>query len=154
MHNKFYIKFLKFTFMVTFIFSNQIEKQVRDDNPGLFKNQRVFHTPPKPLFKERSHNLDFITDIPDDSVLSATLFFKTNFMAYYQEQTLQGKQGLYRFIYNPKSYSGTYLQYYFIIETSKEIHGSPIDDSGELSPINKLLIDPTEYFKQQSRLNK
>ena len=120
----------------------------------LFKNQRLYHTPPKPLFKGRSHDLDFITNIPDDSVLTATLFFKTNFMAYYQEFSLKGTQGLYQFTYEPKTYPGTHLQYYFVIETDKNIHGCPINDQGELTPVDKLLIDPIQYFKQQSRLNR
>ena len=29
-----------------------------------------------------------------------------------------------------------------------------VDDNGELAPVNKLLIDPIQYYKQQSRLNK
>jgi len=136
------------------ILIGQIENQVRDDNPGLFKNQRLYHTPPKPLFKGRSHDLDFITNIPDDSVLTATLFFKTNFMAYYQEFSLKGTQGLYQFTYEPKTYPGTHLQYYFVIETDKNFHGCPINDQGELTPVDKLLIDPIQYFKQQSRLNR
>ena len=28
------------------------------------------------------------------------------------------------------------------------------DDNGKLAPINKLLIDPIQYYKQQSRLNR
>ena len=63
----------------------QIEKQIRDDSPGLFTNQRIFHSPPKPFFKGRIHNIDFVTDIPRDSIKSAILFFKTNLMEYYRE---------------------------------------------------------------------
>ena len=148
-----YKTFLKLLFFIPFILLGQIEKQVRDDNPGLFKNQRLYHAPPKPLFKERAHNFDFITDIPGDSVLSATLFFKTNFMAYYQEFPLEGIQGLYRFTYDPKTYPGTHLQYYFVIKTEKEIHGTPVNDQGELTPVDKLLVDPVQYFKQKARLN-
>ena len=148
-----YKTFLKLLFFIPFILLGQIEKQVRDANPGLFKNQRLYHAPPKPLFKERAHNLDFITDIPDDLVLSATLFFKTNFMAYYQEFPLEGIHGLYRFTYDPKTYPGTHLQYYFVIKTKKELHGTPVNDQGELTPIDKLLVDPVQYFKQQARLN-
>jgi len=148
-------KMMLFLLLITpYILIGQIENQVRDDNPGLFKNQRLYHTPPKPLFKGRSHDLDFITNIPDDSVLTATLFFKTNFMAYYQEFSLKGTQGLYQFTYEPKTYPGTHLQYYFVIETVKNIHGCPINDQGELTPVDKLLIDPIQYFKQQSRLNR
>ena len=119
-----------------------------------FKNQRLYHSIPHPLFKSRAHNLDFITDIPQDSVLAATLFFKTNLMEYYQEFSLNRERGIYRFVYNPKSYPGSRLQYYFVIETKEKVHGTPIDDNGELSPVDKLLIDPVEYFKQKERLNK
>ena len=148
-----YKTLLKLSLLIPYILLGQIENQVRDDNPGLFKNQRLFHSPPKPLFKGRSHNLNFITDVPDDSVLSATLFFKTDFMAYYQEFVLNGVKGLYQFTYDPKTYPRTYLQYYFVIETEKKVYGSPLNDQGELIPVKKLLVDPVEYFKQQGRLN-
>ena len=144
---------LKLFLFIPFILLGQIEKQVQDDNPGLFKNQRLYHAPPKPLFKKRAHNLDFITDIPDDSVLSANLYFKTNLMPYYQEFPLEGIQGLFRFTYDPKTYPGTHLQYYFVIKTEKELHGTPLNDQGELTPVNKLLVDPVQYFKQKARLN-
>ena len=133
--------------------SSQIEKLVRDDNPGLFKNQKIYHSIPKPLFKSRFHNLEFITDIPQDSVLRATLFFKTDIMDYYQEFFLERKRGRYSFVYDPSKYPGSRLQYYFIVETKEKVYGSPIDDEGELSPVNKLLIDPIQYFKQKERLN-
>ena len=148
-----YKTLLKLSLLIPYILLGQIENQVRDDNPGLFKNQRLFHSPPKPLFKGRSHNLNFITDVPDDSVLSATLFFKTDFMAYYQEFVLNGVKGLSQFTYDPKTYPGTYLQYYFVIETEKKVYGSPLNDQGELIPVKKLLVDPVQYFKQQGRLN-
>jgi len=148
-----YKTLIKLSLLIPYILLAQIENQVRDDSPGLFKNQRLFHSPPKPLFKGRSHNLNFITDVPDDSVLSATLFFKTDFMAYYQEFVLNGVKGLYQFTYDPKTYPGTYLQYYFVIETEKKVYGSPLNDQGELIPVKKLLVDPVQYFKQQGRLN-
>jgi hypothetical protein len=127
---------------------------LRDENPSLFTNQRLYHSLPKPLFKGRNYILDFITDIPKDSVLSSTLYFKTNFMGYYREFELGGQFGLYQFLYDHNTYPGTHLQYYFVIKTERGIHATPINQNGELEPTNKLLIDPVEYFKQQSRLNK
>ena len=132
----------------------QIENQVRDKSPGLFKNQRLFHSPPKPLFKGRKHNLDFVTTIPKDSIISGSLFFKTNLTDYYREFILDGKHGLFRFTYDPEIFPGTHLEYYFVMKTTTGIHASPIDDTGKLAPVNKLLIDPVQYYKQQSRLNK
>ena len=146
------INFLILIFPV--FLTGQIEKQVRDDNPGLFKNQKIYHSIPRPLFKSRSHKLEFIADIPQDSVLQATLFFKTDIMDYYQEFLLKRERGRYSFIYDPIKYPGSRLQYYFIIETKGEVYGSPLNDSGELIPVDKLLIDPVQYFKQKERLNK
>lgn len=132
----------------------QIENQIRDDNPGLFKNQRIYHSAPSPFLKGRSYNIDFITDIPVDSILSSTLYFKTNQMKYYQEFQLSGTKGLYRFTYKPKTFPASRIQYYFTIMTPMGIFGAPINDQGNLTPIDKLLVNPVEYFKQQSRLNK
>ncbi len=142
------------TFLLPIITLGQIEKQVRDTNPGLYKNQRLYHSPPRPLFKNRKHNIDFITDIPQDSILSASLFFKTNFMDYYREFKINNEHGLFRFHYDPKTFPGTHLEYYFIMKTQNGLHGSPIDDNGNLAPVKKLLVDPIQYYKQQSRLNK
>ena len=144
---------LKLVFFIPFLLFAQIEKQVRDDDPSLFTNQRIYHAPPKPLFKGRSHKLDFVTNIPKDSVESAILFFKTDSMKYYQEFPLDGDHGMYRFKYGPKIYPGTHLQYYFVIKSGTNIHGTPVNDRGELTPMNKLLIDPVQHFKQKARLN-
>tara|TARA_Y100001970_G_C14188025_1_gene833726 strand:- start:1035 stop:1475 length:441 start_codon:yes stop_codon:yes gene_type:complete len=145
---------LKFIIIIPSLLIGQIEKQIRNDDPSLYKNQRVYHAPPKPLYKARTHDLDFLTDIPTDSVKSAILFFKTDSMKYYQEFSLEGNHGLYRFRYDPKLYPGTRLKYYFVIQTEMDIHATPVDQEGRLSPMDKLLIDPVQYFKQQARLNK
>ena len=91
---------------------------------------------------------------PAHSILSSTLYFKTNQMKYYQEFQLSGREGLYRFIYKPKAFPASRIQYYFTIMTPMGIFGAPINDQGNLTPIDKLLVNPVEYFKQQSRLNR
>ena len=82
-------------------------------------------------------------------------------MKYYQEFSLDGSHGLYRFRYNPKLYTETqkiyaetWIKYYFVIKTETQIFGTPVNEEGELIPVNKLLIDPVQYYKQQARLNK
>ena len=75
-------------------------------------------------------------------------------MDYYREFNLNNKHGLFRFTYDPEIFPGTHLEYYFVMKTITGIHAAPIDDNGKLAPINKLLIDPIQYYKQQSRLNK
>ena len=146
--------FLYLIFTTSSILFAQIDKQTRDNSLGLYKNQRLFHSPPKPLFKGRKHDLDFVTSVPKDSIISGSLFFKTNFMAFFREFNLESTHGLFRFTYDPKVFPGTHLEYYFVMKTTKGIHAAPIDDSGVLAPVNKLLIDPIQYYKQQARLNK
>ena len=145
---------IKVLFLFPLLAFGQIEKQVRDDSPGLFKNQRIFHSTPKPFFKSRSEILSFVTNIPSDSIFSSTLFFKTNVMESYQEFKLEEKKGLFEFLFDPETYPGNRVQYYFIIETKNAIYGTPISDDGKLTPVNKLLVDPVQYFKQQARLNR
>jgi hypothetical protein len=144
---------LKLFFFIPLFLLAQIEEHVRDTDPSLFRNQRIFHAPPNPLYKGRAHTLEFLTDIPDDSVASATLFFKTDSMLYYQEFSLAGIHGHYQFKYEPKRFPGTRLQYYFVMKAGSNIFGAPLDSLGEIFPMNKLLIDPIQYFKQKVRLN-
>ena len=81
--------------------------------------KRIIHSPPKSLFAGRVHYLDFITDIPKDSINMSMLFFKTDSMQYYREINIKGEQGLYRFKYDPKIYPGTSIQYYFVIKYNR-----------------------------------
>ena len=75
-------------------------------------------------------------------------------MKHYQEIELKEVSGLYTFLYNPREYPGERLQYYFIIKTKNKFFGTPINDEGKLKPVDKLLIDPKQYFDQQRRLNR
>tara|TARA_B100000809_G_scaffold235895_1_gene254439 strand:+ start:3610 stop:4020 length:411 start_codon:yes stop_codon:yes gene_type:complete len=120
---------------------------------SMILKHRLFHKQPKPLFKSRSHYLDFVTDIPKDSVDRAILFFKINIMDNYQEFSLDGSYGLYRFKYDPKIYPGASIQYYFVIETNDNIYGAPLNSQGMLVPIKGQFIDPIQYYKQRARMN-
>jgi len=144
---------LKLLFCIPILLLAQIEYQVRNNDPSLFRNHRIFHAAPSPLYKDRPHTLEFISNIPDDSVATATLFFKTDSMKYYQEFLLKGIHGHYQFRYDPKQYPGTHLQYYFVLNTGSKIYGAPLDSLGIIFPMNKLLIDPIQHFKQKARLN-
>ena len=115
---------------------------------------RLFHTPPKPLFKSQTHFLDFVTDIPKDSVNEAILFFKTNNMENYREFSLLGTHGLYRFKYDPKIYPGKSIQYYFVLKSGPDIYATPLNSQGELIPVNKRFLDPVQYYMQRARMNK
>ena len=75
-------------------------------------------------------------------------------MSYFREFELKGIFGKYQFVFEHEVYTGSHLQYYFIIKTKDGIHGTPVNERGWIIPTNNLLIDPKEYFKQKKRLNR
>tara|TARA_B000000557_G_scaffold264306_1_gene269239 strand:- start:1381 stop:1830 length:450 start_codon:yes stop_codon:yes gene_type:complete len=146
-----YKKMILFLLVNNFIISQNIEDPF--NNSKILK-YRLFHTPPKPLFISQTHFLDFVTDIPKDSVDEAILFFKTNNMDNYREFSLLGTHGLYRFKYDPKIYPGKSIQYYFVLKSGTNIYATPLNSKGKLVPINKRFLDPVQYYKQRARMNR
>ena len=114
------------------------------------KKQRLFHYPKGPLFQGRKHNIDFITDIPTDSITTAILFFKTDSMKSYQEFPLAGNSGLFRFQYDPQLFPALSVEYFFMIQAnSNDFYAVPLNNKGELTPTRRLFIDPIIYYKQK-----
>ena len=54
-----------------------------------------------------------MTDLPSDSIESATLYFKTDSMSYFREFELKGTFGKYQFVFEHEVYAGS-PQYYFV----------------------------------------
>ena len=114
------------------------------------KKPRLIHYPENPIFIGQKHNIDFITDIPKDSILSASLFFKTDSLINYQEISLDYKNGLYRFTYSPIVFPGKSIEYYLILQNINDIlYASPLNSKGKLSPMRRSLKDPKVYYKNK-----
>ena len=148
---------LKNIFIIFLIFFIVVLAQNNETDPfsgSVILKHRLLHTPPKPLFENRSHYLDFITDIPGDSVEQVILFFKTNIMENYREFSIEGTHGLYRFKYDPKVYPGHSIKYYFVLKSGDTIYGIPLNSQGKLVPVEKRFIDPIQYYKQRARMNR
>ena len=114
------------------------------------KKPRLIHYPENPIFIGQKHNIDFITDIPKDSILSASLFFKTDSLINYQEISLDYKNGLYRFTYSPIVFPGKSIEYYLILQNINDIlYASPLNSKGKLSPMRRSLKDPKIYYENK-----
>ena len=147
---------LKNISIISLIFFTGILAQENKTDPfseSIILKHRLFHTPPKPLFQDRFHYLDFVTDIPQDSVEQAILFFKTNAMDNYREFPIEGTYGLYRFKYNPQVYPGQSIKYYFVLKSGDTIYGTPLNSQGKIVSIEKRFVDPIQYYKQRARMN-
>ena len=114
------------------------------------KKPRLIHYPENPIFIGQKHNIDFITDIPKDSILSASLFFRTDSLINFQEISLNYKNGLYRFTYSPIIFPGKSIEYYLVLQNINDLlYASPINSKGKLSPMRRSLIDPKIYYKSK-----
>lgn len=114
------------------------------------KKPRLIHYPENPIFLGQKHNIDFVTNIPKDSILSANLFFKTDSSINFQEISLENKNGLYRFTYNPIIFPGSSIEYYLVLENINNIlFASPLNSKGKLSPMKRVLIDAKTYYENK-----
>ena len=114
------------------------------------KKQRLFHYPKGPLFQGRKHDIDFITDVPTDSITAAILFFKTDSMKNYREFPLAGNNGLFRFQYDPRLFPADAIEYFFMIQArSDDFYAVPLNSKGELTPSRRLFTDPVLYYQQK-----
>ena len=114
------------------------------------KKQRLFHYPKGPMFQGRKHNIDFITDVPTDSITAAILFFKTDSMKNYREFPLAGNNGLFRFQYDPRLFPADAIEYFFMIQArSDDFYAVPLNSKGELIPSRRLFTDPVLYYQQK-----
>ena len=114
------------------------------------KKQRLFHYPKDPLFKGRSYNIDFIAEIPRDSITNAILFFKSDSMENYREFPLIGENGLFRFKYNPKLLPALSIEYFFVLQVkNNQFHAVPLNSKGRLTPVKRNFIDPVLFYQRR-----
>ncbi len=138
-------------FLLTYIiFSQSGGLPYPFQNFVVLKKQRLFHYPKNPLFQGRKHNIDFITNIPTDSISNSILFFKTDSMETYREFPLTGSNGLFRFQYDPQLFPAQIIEYFFIIEAgNNDFYAVPLNSKGGLTPTKRYFIDPILYYQQQ-----
>ena len=75
---------------------------------------------------------------------------KTEIILYFEIPfDLEFHRYVYR--YDPKTKPAEEITYFFtIILKNGAIHAVPINQTGELKPINQKLVDPVEYYKQRA----
>jgi len=118
-------------------------------------SKKLVHHPPIPFFKNRLFNLELFVDFPSDSLEKTSLFLRTNKMKQFQEKMLKIKKGLYSFEFNPMSFPGDSLEYFFYVETkSSGYYALPLDSDGRIKPLKQKFVDPVVYYKQRRALNK
>jgi hypothetical protein len=91
-------------------------------------------------------------DIPEDSLVSVTIFFKSDQSVDYQEIALQKHRGIYRFQYDPLKFVGDELSYFFVVSTKDfKLYAIPLNDKGRIAPVRLNPIDPVKYYQRRKK---
>ena len=110
----------------------------------------LLHLPPKIIFDDRITKLQLYVDIPEDSIATVSIFYRTNTMENMQEITLSKKKGSYSFNFDPGIQGGDSVTYFFTVAVKDQsIHATPLDINGKIKPYKKPLVDPIKYYEER-----
>jgi hypothetical protein len=110
----------------------------------------LLHQPPKIIFDDRLTKLQLYVDIPEDSIATVSIFYRTNAMENMQEITLAKEKGSYAFNFDPGFQGGDSVTYFFTVAViDQSIHATPLDKNGKIKPYNKPLVDPIKYYEER-----
>ena len=108
------------------------------------------HLPPKIVFDDRLTKLQLYVDIPEDSIETVSIFYRTNTMENMQEIILAKEKGSYSFKFDPGIQGGDSVAYFFTVAVKDQsIHATPLDINGKIKPYNKPLVDPIKYYEER-----
>ncbi len=110
----------------------------------------LLHLPPKIIFDDRITKLQLYVDIPEDSIETVSIFYRTNAMENMQEITLAKKKGAYSFNFDPGIQGGDSVTYFFTVAVKDQsIHATPLDINGKIKSYKKPLVDPIKYYEER-----
>ena len=110
----------------------------------------LMHLPPKIVFDDRLTKLQLYVDIPEDSIETVSIFYRTNTMENMQEIILAKEKGSYSFNFDPGIQGGDSVAYFFTVAVkNKSIHATPLDINGKIKPYNKPLVDAIKYYEER-----
>ena len=110
----------------------------------------LLHLPPKNIFDDRLTKLQLYVDIPEDSIATVSIFYRTNTMENMQEITLAKEKGSYSFNFDPGIQGGDSVAYFFTVAVKDQsIHATPLDINGKIKPYNKPLVDAIKYYEER-----
>ena len=110
----------------------------------------LMHLPPKIVFDDRLTKLQLYVDIPEDSIETVSIFYRTNTMENMQEIILAKEKGSYSFKFDPGIQGGDSIAYFFTVAVKDQsIHATPLDINGKIKPHNKPLVDAIKYYEER-----
>ncbi len=145
---------MKYSLLIIALFSGKLLAIEGPDSlfepifSGYLQSKNIIHNPEKIMFQGRNYNLELVVDLPDSIIKSVSLLVRTKMRSPYQEVFLQRERGLYSFHFDSEIFSGSLIQYFFVVQLSDySLFAVPINEKGDIQPVKRLFIDPIEYYK-------
>ena len=114
---------------------------------------KVFHHPDRVFFNTRAFELEVFANFPKEDIRLVSLFYKTDTMPRYIEFPFDLEEKRFAFRYDPREKPAKKITYFFSVGLKNgSLYATPVDTTGNLSPITKNLLDPREYFKKRASL--
>ncbi len=111
---------------------------------------KVFHRPDDVIFDSRPYDMDLFVDHTEDTIENVSIFFKTNEMSHFSEHHLTKTRARYRFRFNPTITPAASITYFFVVTLRDgSVYAAPLNKHGNINVIERILVDPAEYFKQR-----
>ena len=143
--------FLKLFFVILFFITNS--NGFSSEMPDSSYQQKIpllLHKPPKVMFDDRPTLLQLFITMPDDSIKTVSIFYKTNEMSMFQEIELNKEKGSFTFKFDPGKQKGNSLSYFFVVkQTDDSMHAVPLSNPGKIKPYYHLLVDAIEYYEMR-----
>ena len=118
-------------------------------NPDQFLQKKfrlendIFHIPPSPVYNIRPYFLEFVVDIPTDSIETVTLYYRTDSKEIYEMTPLKLYRGLYRYKFDPTTFKGKNLQYFLIVTVNDfGIQAYPLNEDRRITPGLIIPVEP------------
>lgn len=114
---------------------------------------KIFHHPERVLFNSRAFELEVFIEYPRNDIKTVSLFYKTDTMSRLMEVPFNPLDKRYVFRYDSKQKPAKKIVYFFTVYLNDGgMFATPVDNSGQIKPITKYLLNPVDYYKKRASL--
>ena len=147
------IKPILFILLMVSTLTPQAADSLDFEMPVFSFTPKVFHHPDRVFFNTRAFELEVFANFPKEDIRLVSLFYKTDTMPRYIEFPFDLKKKRFVFRYDPREKIAKKITYFFSVGLKNgALYATPVDSTGNLSPITKYHLDPIEYFKKRASL--
>ncbi len=113
----------------------------------------MFHNAPRAIPNNRPYVIDLFVSLEPAEIEEVHLFVRTDTTRSFQEFTLRGQYGRYRYILTEEQLGDSLVAYFFLLSRRDYgLVGYPRDQGAGIQPFQVQVVEPTlEFFQGRRR---